>query len=852
MIETLIVAISLAGIVLLITLARLIYLASKEMELKKYRSKNAGLVDLLNYAAIIDDGVVVGKDGSLLAAWQYEGEDNASSTKEQRDAISFHINQALVRLGSGWMIHVDSVRRPASTYPSENLSYFPDEITKAIDNERRDIFENLGVMYESYFVLTITWLPPLLVERKFVELMFEDEDQVKGKNDKTKELLKQFQTECLNLESKLSSVLKLKRLKLEKRVNEDGKEVVFDKLLEYLQFTITGDSYPIALPNNPVYLDVLLGGRELWTGVIPRLGDKYLQVIAIDGFPLESTPGILSELSEITCSYRWSTRFIFMDEYEAVKHLEKYRKKWRQKIRGFIDQAFNLNSSHVDHDAAAMVSDAEQAISEVKSGLVAQGYYTSVIVLMDENRDKLEEGSRRISKKISQLGFSARVETLNTMEAFIGSLPSHGVQNVRRPLINTLNLSDLLPTSTIWTGEEHAPCPMYPPNSPALMYCITRGATPFRLNLHVRDVGHTFMFGPTGAGKSTHLAMLAAQLRRYKDMSIFVFDKGLSMYPLVSAINSVTNGKSGKHFTIASDEEELCFCPLSFISKKGDRAWAVDWIDTILKLNNLDSSASQRNEIARAILNMSQNGAQTLSEFSLTVQDEQLRETIYQYTVDGTMKNLLDADEDSLALSDFTVFEIEELMNLGEKYALPVLLYIFRRIECALKGQPAAIILDEAWLMLGHSAFREKIREWLKVMRKANCMVIMATQSISDATKSDIFDVIIESTATKIFLPNVHACDEEIAIYYKRMGLNNRQIQLIANAQYKKDYYYVSEKGIRMYELALSPLELAFTGVTSKESISQIKKLKKQYGKDWVSHWLILNGINNDSYRDAA
>jgi type IV secretion system protein TrbE len=393
---------------------------------------------------------------------------------------------------------------------------------------------------------------------------------------------------------------------------------------------------------------------------------------------------------------------------------------------------------------------------------------------------------------------------------------------------------------------------MYPPNSPALMYCITRGATPFRLNLHVRDVGHTFMFGPTGAGKSTHLAILAAQLRRYKDMSIFVFDKGMSIYPLVSAINTVTDGKSGKHFKVGADEEKLCFCPLSFISKKGDRAWAVDWIDTILKLNNLETTASQRNEIARAILNMSENGAQTLSEFSLTVQDEQIRETIYQYTVDGTMKNLLDADDDGLALSDFTVFEVEELMNLGEKYALPVLLYIFRRIERSLKGQPAAIILDEAWLMLGHSAFREKIREWLKVMRKANCIVIMATQSISDATKSDIFDVIIESTATKIFLPNVHACDEEIAIYYKRMGLNDRQIQLIANAQYKKDYYCVSEKGRRLYELALSPLELAFTGVTSKESIEQIKKLKEQYGKEWISQWLQLGGINRESYREAA
>ena len=106
-------------------------------------------------------------------------------------------------------------------------------------------------------------------------------------------------------------------------------------------------------------------------------------------------------------------------------------------------------------------------------------------------------------------------------------------------------------------------------------------------------------------------------------------------------------------------------------------------------------------------------------------------------------------------------FEIEELMGLGEKYALPVLLYLFRRIERSLQGQPAAIIMDEAWLMLGHEVFREKIREWLKVMRKANCMVIMATQSLTDAARSGILDVIVESTASKVFLPNIFARDED-------------------------------------------------------------------------------------------
>jgi type IV secretory pathway VirB4 component len=276
------------------------------------------------------------------------------------------------------------------------------------------------------------------------------------------------------------------------------------------------------------------------------------------------------------------------------------------------------------------------------------------------------------------------------------------------------------------------------------------------------------------------------------------------------------------------------------------------WIDTILALNGVDTTPAQRNEIGNAIMSMYASGARTLSEFSVTIQDEVIREAIRQYTVDGSMGHLLDAEEDGLLLSSFTTFEIEELMNLGQKFALPVLLYLFRRIERSLKGQPSAIILDEAWLMLGHPTFRAKIREWLKVMRKANCLVLMATQSLSDAANSGILDVIVEATATKIFLPNIYARDEDTAALYRRMGLNARQIDILATALPKCQYYYVSEKGRRLYDLALGPLALAFVGASDKESLATIRSLETRFGDQWVQEWLAGRDLNLDDYLEAA
>jgi type IV secretion system protein VirB4 len=849
MIETLTLVIAGCGIALVVMLLSLIAKATQVRKLSKHRSKQASVADLLNYAAEVEDGIVVGKDGSFMAAWLYTGDDKDSSTEQDRESISARINQALAVLGNGWMIHIDAVRRPAPVYAERGLSTFPDAITAAIDEERRRLFEELGTMYEGYFMLTVTYLPPLLNQRKFIELMFEDDAESPTYKSHTRDLLGHFTRECLNIETRLSSSLTLTRLKCKKIVTEDGATVTHDDLLRWLHYCITGINQPIQLPTNPMYVDCLIGNQELWTGIIPKIGRHYIQVVALGGFPLESTPGMLTALGELPIEYRWSSRFIFMEPHEALKHLEMFRKKWNQKVRGFFDQVFNTHAGPIDQDALAMVQDAEAALAEVNSGVVAQGYYTSVVVLMHEDRQVVQHCARRVEKAINATGFTARIETINTMDAYLGSLPGHGVENVRRPLINALNLADLVPTSTIWTGRVNAPCPMYPPLAPALMHCVTQGSTTFRLNLHVNDLGHSVVFGRTGSGKSTLLALIAAQLRRYPNMTVYAFDKGLSLYPLTAAIRGSTRGISGQHFTVAGDDDPLAFCPLQFLDTRADRAWAMEWINTILALNGLVTTAAQRNDIASAIVNMENNQAYTLSEFSVTVQDEQIRETLKNYTVDGAMGHLLDAKADGLSLSDFTVFEIEELMNLGDRYALPVLLYLFRRIERSLQGQPAAILLDEAWLMLGHQVFREKIREWLKVLRRANCLVLMATQSLTDAANSGIFDVIIESTATKLLLPNVYARDEDTANLYKRMGLNTRQIDMLATAIPKRHYYYVSDDGRRLFDLAIGPLTLAFVGVSDKDSLALIRQLESVHGHAWVSEWLALRNLRLEDYQ---
>ncbi len=194
----------------------------------------------------------------------------------------------------------------------------------------------------------------------------------------------------------------------------------------------------------------------------------------------------------------------------------------------------------------------------------------------------------------------------------------------------------------------------------------------------------------------------------------------------------------------------------------------------------------------------------SITNFMYLVQDKKIKEGLMPYTEKGTYNNLIDATDDTLGISPFIVFEMEEIMNMGDKILIPILTYIFHRIEKALKGQPSLLILDEAWIMLGHPVFRAKIREWLKVLRKANCAVVLATQSLSDAKNSGIMDVLVESCPTKILLANQNATQEEQYKLYKEIGLNDKEIGIISKvAQPKKDYYLINSYGRRLVQLAL-------------------------------------------------
>lgn len=792
------------------------------LDLKGFRTNHRGLPDLVPYMALVDDGVIANKDCSLTAAWEFRGNDTASSTIEELDFVSSQVNQALMLLGTGWMLHVDAVRRPATSYPPQDTSHFPDKVSAMIDAERRAFFARESC-FETNTVLTLTWKPSMSLA---VNMLTDRKT--------SKQVLADFQDHISNFASILSGVLRLERLGEYELADKYGQRHLYSSMLSHIQQCLTGSFHPIMVPR-PVamFLDGILGSHDLVGGLEPKIGGKHLLVVSIDGFPQESYPAILELLSGLPLSYRFNTRYIALDHLDAIKEIENYRKAWAQQMFSLKDQYFQNPNAKINRDAALMNEDAEQAKGEVQSGLLNYGFLSSTIILMAEDLDYGKKLAQYVQRELNLLGFGSRVEDYNAVEAWLGSLPGIGYANVRRPLMSTINLAHMLPLASIWPGAAVAPCPFFPVESPPLMVCTTDGSTPFRFNLHCDDIGHTMILGPTGAGKSTLLGLICAQFRRYPKAQVFAFDKGMSMYALCRAVG-------GSHYDVGGENGILAFAPLMRVDEsESELAWACDWVAGLYEVQGMVLSPTDLNAISEA-MNKLKNQApeyRNLNIFMHLLPDSRLKEGLRHYCAGGPMARLLDSQTDNLGLSDFLVFEIEELMNMGERNLIPVLLYLFHRIERALKGQPALLVLDEAWIMLGNPVFRNKIREWLKVLRKANCAVVLATQSLSDASRSEILDVLAESCATKVFLPNFEANNETQKGQYQALGLNSKQIAIIAQSTPKRDYYVFSRDGRRLMQLALGQQTLAFVGASGKDDIAKINDFVHSHADNWPAAW---------------
>jgi type IV secretion system protein VirB4 len=795
------------------------------MNLTEYRHRAQSLADFLPWAALVEQGVVLNKDGSLQRTAGFRGPDLDSATPAELVAVTARLNNALRRLGSGWAIFVEAQRLPANGYPP---SHFPDQASRLVDAERRAQFEEEGGHFESRYYFTLLWLPPADKANQAEGWLYEGQ-AVAGsdwrraitafvdRTDRVLALIENFMPEVNWLDDSAT--------------------------LTYLHSCISTQRHRVRVPETPMHLDAILVNEDLVGGLEPRLGTAHLRTLTVMGFPSQTWPGLLDELNRLAFPYRWSTRAICLDKTDATKVLGRIRRQWfakRKSILAILKEVMtNEASVLLDTDAANKALDADQALQELGSDAVAQAYVTATVTVWDEDPIAAQDRLALVEKTIQGRDFTCMRETVNAVEAWLGSLPGHVYANVRQPPISTLNLAHMMPFSAVWAGperDEHL-------DGPPLFFARTEGATPFRFSLHVGDVGHALVVGPTGAGKSVLLALMALQFRRYTGAQVFAFDFGGSIRAAALAMGGDWHDLGG---ALAGDMgQAVALQPLARVEEEGERAWAAEWMATLLARESVTVTPDFKEHLWTALSSLASApvAERTITGLSVLLQSKALKQAIQPYTLGGPWGRLLDAEAEHLGQADVQAFETEGL--IGSAAAPAVLSYLFHRIEDRFDGRPTLVIVDEGWLALDDEGFAAQLREWLKTLRKKNASVIFATQSLADIDGSAIAPAIIESCPTRLFLPNERALEPQISAIYRRFGLNDRQIEILSRATPKRDYYCQSRRGNRLFELGLSEVALAFTAASSKVDQAAIAETLSVHGAaGFAAAWLRGKGLD--------
>ncbi|MCI1141463.1 conjugal transfer protein TrbE [Sphingomonas sp. WKB10] len=794
------------------------------MHLAEYRRTAARLADFLPWVALVGSGVVLNKDGSFQRTARFRGPDLDSAVPAELVAVASRLNNAFRRLGSGWAIFVEAQRHPAATYPA---SVFPDPASALVDAERKADFEEAGSHFESSYFLTFTFLPPAEDAARAEGWLYEGRERagidphevVAGfvdRTDRVLRLVETFMPAC--------------------RWLDDA------ETLTYLHACVSTHRHCVRVPETPIYLDALVADQPLTGGLEPMLGTQHLRVLTITGFPTATTPGLLDELNRLAFPYRWSTRAILLDKTDATKLLTKIRRQWfakRKSVAAILKEVMtNEASALVDTDASNKAADADLALQELGADYAGIAYVTATVAVWDADPRAADEKLRLIEKVVQGRDFTAMAETINAVDAWLGSLPGHVYANVRQPPVSTLNLAHMIPLSAVWAGperDEHF-------DAPPLLYGRTEGSTPFRLSLHVGDVGHTLVVGPTGAGKSVLLALMALQFRRYASAQVFAFDFGGSIRAAALAMGGDWHDLGGG-LTEGSDAS-VSLQPLARIEQTAERAWAADWLVAILTREGVPITPEVKEHLWTALSSLASAPVEerTITGLAVLLQSNDLKQALRPYCVGGAWGRLLDAEAEHLGSATVQAFETEGL--IGTDAAPAVLAYLFHRIEDRLDDSPTLIIVDEGWLALDDEGFAGQLREWLKTLRKKNASVVFATQSLSDIDGSAIAPAIIESCQTRLLLPNERAIEPQITAIYRRFGLNDRQIEILARAVPKRDYYCQSRRGNRLFELGLSDVALALCAASSRTDQQAIAAIVAGHDRDgFLAAWLRHRGV---------
>ncbi|MFN5351788.1 MAG: VirB4 family type IV secretion/conjugal transfer ATPase [Alphaproteobacteria bacterium] len=733
-----------------------------------YTKREYRVSNFIPYESHFDSTCIITKNKDLISVFKVGGFIFETADDEDLDAKKGNRNNFLRSIDSskfGFWFHTVRSKKIVDLEGD-----FKDEFTQTLNNAWRDRYKRNRSYINEHYVSVVITSPKKGFANKLQNLISRAQRNLSKEAEKAE--LFERRRELAEMTNRfMSSFASYNPKVLGIRETENG---LYSEIIEFFSLLINfGSKQKYLVPQKSI--SSYLAFNRLYFSSFAKLiecrtfdgGRRFAGILNIKKYGNVTYPGIFDVFLQMPFEYIISQVYVAAERNAVISKMSTQQKRLASIGDKAITQTMELTA----------------AMDMTQGGEINFGDHFFSLVIFDEDIKRLEDNLNACYGEMINMGLTPTRESMSMQGSFWALLPDNFEYISRRTLINTLNVASFVSFHNYPVGKANG-------NhwGPAVTLLETTSGTPYFFNFHVRDIGHTVIIGPTGTGKTLLMNFLVAQGQKFKGRTYF-FDKDRGAEIFLKSINAF--------HTLIQPRDPCGFNPLQLADTKRNRAFLVDWIVSMAMAINPDKSLSSQDfeRIDEAIegnykLDVSERRLRNIIPFLGFEVPDSLPNRLKLWHSDGPYAGLFDNEKDELDLTKHSVYGFDMTDVLYDKVSLgPALLYLFHRINISLDGTPTMIVLDEAWSMIDNDIFAPKLKNWLKVLRKLNAMVIFATQTVEDLGNSKINDTLVQQTSTQIFLANSRATE----MYRKNFMLTQREFLLIKTMDPASRYFLLKQ-----------------------------------------------------------
>jgi type IV secretion system protein VirB4 len=620
----------------------------------------------------------------------------------------------------------------------------------------------------------------------------------------------------------------------------------YSSLLEYLGLLINGEWRGVPLPrcavNEVLATTRLFFGTEAIEYRMPtrtRVG----AMLGIKEYPTPTVVGMYDRLLSAPFPLVLTQSFTFLA---------------KQTGQGLLQRQYHrmLNAGDYAVSQAEELKDALDALTS--NDFVMGDHHFSLQVLCDVPDDDKDNTSLRLKglndnvalarALLADTGMTVAREDLALEAAFWAQLPGNFAMRPRKAPITSRNFAAMAPFHNFPMGRatgNHW--------GAALAVLMTAARSPYYFSLHAsdpadregmgpKDIGHTFICGPTGSGKTVFIGFLVAMLAR-QEVTQIIFDKDRGLEILIRAL--------GGQYQPLANGVPTGFNPLQLPVTAAHVEFLKGWLRALVRPGDGRSLiASEETDLDQALhgtltLDPSARRLSRLLEFLDPTDPEGVHARLVRWceVSQGDYAWVFDNCEDSIVplLQAHPVVGFDVTDFLGHEVArAPVTLYLFHLVRQLLDGRRLVCWMDEFWRLLADPAFESFAKDAPKTWRKLNGVLCVATQSASDVLNSPISRTLIEQTPTKVFFPNNNASAAECS----GLGLTEREFRLLREQLDPSSRRFLLKQGAHsvVCQLDLSGFEAELAVISGRLSavrrMEQIRAARGSAPAAWLPEFM--------------